>query len=371
MTLAALTLGLVGCSNDDDGDRIPESEGKNITILFDQKINPNTRAVDGSAIDGSAKGLKTTFSTGQLIFAQGDKVTKVYKIVADAEHSLETEKVSINKLTIGFGVTFEDVNATDVYVLGNHAISSVVVDSRISTSLLAAELKEAELRDGKFENAVLYGTSKVIEKAVTNNPKDGRSDYYANVTVAPLSARIELHKLSEKTDGGYTYKLEGIYINNYYEKMTVAGESKDLKTWLPSDYDEGSIPATYKDIVGSTSAADEFTAGDSKVWGYHTFQAKKLDGENNGLPRIIIHLKDVRRAKDDFQLFEDAYLNIISYGSTTEFNNGNVYYISDLKFDATVDLGITPDDSMIDCDVAIDVAAWIPNELKPDLNSDE
>lgn len=364
MAVAALLIGLTSCSKE-ESNGVDAGDAKNITVLFDNG-NANSRAIDSPASDGTTK---TTFAKGQLIFANAGVVTDTYEIVSTAT-DLTAKKINIGEITTGYGVTFFDMKASDVYVLGNMSFATTIVTgSHITNDLLKTMLDETHLTNGLYQNAVLYGTSKVIEAAVTANPNTGApSDYYANVTIAPLAARIEIEEIKETT-GAYTFEVEAIYINNYYENMTIGGVGSNMKTHIAGGFTTANYlgaTSTFHDILQLTPAAGSFTPATGKVWAYQMFPAENATTGDDNLPHIVVHMKNLK--KGSFDIFDNYYITIATYGTTKKIEKGKVYTISSISFDASKHGDIIPESSLIDIDVAISVAAWEPAILVPDIN---
>lgn len=371
LAAAAMIVGLTSCNKETENTDVEGT--KNVTILLDNSNKSNR------AIDGAAGGLATTFSTGQLIFARNSGViTRVYTIVSTAT-DLTNFKVNISDLTAGYGVTFAGVNGDKVCVLGNKTISTIVVGANIDSQLALAanKLDRTDLKNGSFATAVLYGSAAIVPVATTPNPNNGStSDHYANITIAPVAARIEVSKLTEiSSTQDYTYELEGIYINNYYQNLNINGASTDKQTWMANaDLSDTNYPnksvtemyGTYHDFIHNTTAGKTNSPTAGNVWAYNVYPAKNVGATDDNIPHILVHMKNLKKGTE--LIYADYYLTIATYGTNKEFKAGNVYTIADIRFDASKNGGPIIEEKLINCDVKVSVATWIPNVINPDVN---
>jgi hypothetical protein len=383
---AAATVALGGCSisNEDDGVKA-NSDARSVKIQLQGNVT-DSRAV-GPHIGNEA----VVVSSGKLFFVNaGGTITKVVAIATgSAPESGGT--VGIGALTAAGGTTIGNVpgTSTKVYVLANiTATLPAITPGATNISVIDDfALQVAELYDATNKgvaNVPVYGAPGAINATATPGL------FEATLTIAPVGARFEIGKL---TGGGQItgYKVEGVYINNYYSQQTLTGaiiSAGDLKN-------NGSNPDLYAaaDAAGSTYTAalsgaifDYDAAGlgyhlgsgvcspvdpadPSKVWGYNVLAPNSGDA-----PQIVVRLSNVTTslAPDPYAGYT-WFLTIknmyTSAGGNTAitFAKRNVYRIVDLAF-TEQDLATNPSLAKKDVTVEVTILDWISNDIGYDFN---
>lgn len=376
VAILAMTVGVVGCSKDETPDKLP-TDGRMVSI----SLGDGTMAT--KAVDKTAVGQTTTFASGQLAFTLRDKVTAVYTLGSAATDLGDAKTVSINDITgEGKFVTFSDINADKVYVIGNKTLSELKAGSDIQSVLTQNALTVADLKGGEFENVVLFGSGDIVTDPA--NTTGGPSEHYAVVDVRPVSSRIEIEQVSDLNDPALKFDLAGIYINNYYKSLTINktfGETDTNTATGERDYfvDKSQLPEIallggtfYSKVETKQTPIHKPTEG---VWAFNIFpnqaSAKAEDGEKvttHITPHIILHFQNVEVT--DGEPVKDLYVTIAKYSGQDEFlfKAGHVYSVENLKWDAKNDGGGNIELNAIECDVKVNVIGWIKEELKPEVN---
>lgn len=229
-------------------------------------------------------------------------------------------------------------------------------------------LNKDNLGEGDFSKVVLYGNGS-IKEATTETPNlIGSSSHYAEVTIAPLSSRIEIKQINQ-TNAKYTYNLEGIFVTNYNQEMminAVEGDEllnygQDATKYTDANYG-GEGTSTWHDMISASTPINPYTPGANKVWAYNVFPAKNKTTPTveDNIPTVIVHLKDVKVG--DEVKYANYYLTVSSYNSgvtpITAFEAGKVYTIDNIEFDIEKNGDVIPDTKKFNCDVKITNQAW-------------
>lgn len=361
--LGLASLGLFACSNE-------------------EVINePAAVAVSGPAaltIQINNPGMSRTTTTGTT---EETKAITVKNLIVKYLPSNTYAKLDNLTLTNGQDQTLYDVpeGTTGFVVVGNSLAASAEEVAFSSTSDAETNTKE----DKSAAAATVYGmtttltaTGEVINgTGETNEGKANTtySKYTANVTVRPVTARMEISGLKfapNQTSAFSSLTLEGVFLNDYYnngaftadgsaEKVTATGEK--VMTDTPDLSESATTPETalgetfkLADWFATNPGSDEtglsFYDGSqtptlpsgSDVWAYNFFVDK--DNAAHSLPRFTVVVNPTY-AGESAGYGAPLYAVISQYKDSqntpiTKFEAGKIYKITSLNLPEDV---LTPD----------------------------
>ncbi|GHU98973.1 hypothetical protein FACS1894159_02260 [Bacteroidia bacterium] len=387
MFFAAIAIVLSGCNISNENDDVQNGDARSVRIQLQGNIQD-----EGSRAAGPHVGSDpVVVSSGKLFFTNpGGTITKVINIQTGSAAEAGGN-VGIGALTAAGGTTITNVpgTSTKVYVLCNITASlpTVTPGSTDISVINDFALQVASLYDatGKgIDNVPVYGAP----GAMTSTGTAGQ--YETSLTLAPVGSRFEIGKF---TAGGTItgYKIEGIYINNYYSQQKLSGAiisaSSDLMN-NGSDPDLYAAPgATGSSYVaalneaifdysasgigffpGSSLVCSPVTPVDAaKVWGYNV-----LAPATGQAPHFVIRLSNVTTSlpSDPYagQTWFLTIKNMYSSGSNPiAFAPRNVYRIADLAFTEN-DLAIVPEQKTIGVSVVVTTLNWVSSDIGYDFN---
>ena len=232
-TMVAMAAAFTACSNDDI--EVPDvKNGEARSVFMKLELPTLTRSTEPPV----ASGTVATVSNLHVYFHDG---TSILKYV----NATTTTPITIANLTTGTQITDVPAAATTVTVCGN-----IPAGTSLPTGGTVAALKAVQLEitsQSAVADVVLSGDDKPLQTWTTGSPAlpyapgitDG--DKYAEVEIGPAVARVEIEGLattaSSAVDG---FTLEGIYVNNFFEKFNLAGTAVLLL--LPMLKDRGFTP---------------------------------------------------------------------------------------------------------------------------------
>ncbi|MEG2366098.1 MAG: hypothetical protein RSB29_05005 [Alistipes sp.] len=209
----------------------------------------------------------------------------------------------------------------------------------------------------------------------------------ARVLVAPLFSRIQIADVKTDDPAIVSFKLAGVYVDNYYPSFFLAtdkGGAGTIKTvgLLGDDLGKSPTPTVLFDVPAAPvlSVAKKVTAmmaattpAPNSLWAYNV--TPNLGGVVNA-PRVIVKLVDVV-VKDpsgggNITIAGPKYLTIKSFVDGTKpvdnFVAGNVYNVPTDAFNFKLtDLGDTPNASNINVVVIVKVKPWALVSVTPQL----
>jgi hypothetical protein len=362
VALAATTL-LASCTKEKT-----QFNGEEQTVLVKiDRSSANTRAV-GSPVDTDDNGTEAVvFNSGYLVFTNASKdITRVITVSNDDAAYVESTSVGIQTLEGATGVAITAVpgNSTNVYFLGNVG-TAPLLNANISDYTQTVDTQDDAT--GGVSNVSLYGAAALVHGATAGV-------YTATFDVAPIAARFEIAKIEGKAVEAasgvtMTYKVAGIFIDNYYNKMTWTGTGSELKEngATASYYVEAATGSSYTTAL-KTVVYDYNTAGlatetalipaTDKVWAYNLLAPTADTPE---MPSIIIKLTDVvvGSASHGTQFLTISKFFTDAGKSTTidKLGQGKIYVIDNIAFDEK-DLTSDPYTSSITATVKVDMLDW-------------
>ncbi|MCD7969325.1 MAG: hypothetical protein LUF87_03110 [Alistipes sp.] len=371
LAAVAVVAGMTSCSKDSAG---VDGDGEfdfYMQITKDDLVN--SRAETPDRVEN---GQEVAFNEGAVLFtdATGNNVYRYVRVSS----SYGSADVSPTELEDGY--LFKGISnlATHVHVIGNYDFSSISnVADLAQLDTYTKTLKE--VTDAKYgvSNATLYGSQILTDVVIGSGSKGEQlgADREAKVELAPILARFEIEKISS-SDLKAEFKLEGIYIDNFYYSSSIVGtldQSKVIPYVLETSYAEYSRSTGYSTAdwypilfddggptspgLGTSTTSSPYTLQPgtaNAVWAYNFYPAADM------VPNIILHLSNVTvddgasgsklRPNDTLDNIPGnnpgdndgvAYLTVTGYratpsngGGSVAFAGGYVYIIKDMEFSA-------------------------------------
>ncbi|MCD8042809.1 MAG: hypothetical protein LUH10_07060 [Tannerellaceae bacterium] len=388
---AVLLAGLASCNKSDEpgGDEGNKSP-RDLYIKFEKfGSKADTNAATEDAV---------SFSEGALYFT--DNAGRILRYIR-----ITNEQVAgtLTATQLENGTTIEQVHgdATQVHLYGNFTAAANYVNL---SDIPEINYDTQKSGDYGVSKGSLYGTAPIEE------PTTAGDAYTADIQLKPIIARLEVDQLKGVGDIK-SYKLAGIYINNFYLEVLPDGKVKSNNSAINYSqnfefYYRESIQGTYPDgqsrqkpaagkyemndygylfddgiddngnmiFIGSSS-----TSGIIKptgTWAYNIFATA------NATPHIVFHFLDVT-INDGTQngiLFEntktgvdgEAYLTITGYTALSNdlsgfvnIEGGNIYKMESVEFNEN-DLGEVPEvNEKKDVIVTVELMPWKIIKVNP------
>lgn len=346
----AVILGVVvlsSCNEEREFDK-DEKSPKEVILKMSFSSSTNLKSVetpilDQSVIDIDRGAIYFTSATGQI--------TKMVTLTSALINEMKTTGASISNVPS---------NSTAVHIVGN--VDGLPTDpGNIST------VKEKILNVNLLTNiqsVPLYGSTTGFT---------GSGPYSSSVSLSTPVARIQIEDLKATGSLITSYKVTGIFVNNYY------GSAKVDKTPLGTLINNGSTVANY--VSGSaaypsatlaniydydtngvgTLTSLTYTPAAGKVWAYNIF----ADGTSK--PHIIIRLESLAPAAS---FTNPMFLTVKSFksgGSTVEVEGGKIYTFKagSFTFDGG-NLTEQPELSEITVNVSVSLMKWTEVPIEPE-----
>lgn len=357
----AATVAFASCSKEEgNGGGLP-AEGKEMFV----KISKPSESVNVRSIGLPSGTTTVNFETGTIIFAlEGGQIVKLVDIIADQQDS-DPENFKVTVADLEAGVILGKINSQTkhCYLYANEGGVDVAGKATVGANISALQAEAWDFDDINLADVAdvpLYGYG-----PVSLATEQSQEVLKASFKVAPVSARVQVEQ-TEGTDKVKSYKLTGIFVNNYYASMKA-----NLAFAANSINDNGQLPATYTGSGGTysthTNMRDYAAAGigfsddqlvytaedrdgvepeDQTVFGYNVFP-NYSPLTSTQLPHVIIRLEDVvvSTYNEGDDIWEDKnwgtrFLTIVGYTGTTlgnisNFEGGMSYTLKNVKFDQT------------------------------------
>ncbi len=289
-----------------------------------------------------------------------------------AAYTEASKMVGIDKLKEGTKITAVPNVSTKVYFIGNKpsAMAAPAVGDIVANYTATVVSQHSA---GTVANVSLFGG-----KAITHVSGAAADEYEAAFDVKPIAARYEIKEITgaHSGSGTFEYRLEGIFIDKYYDDMKLAGTAGTLKS-------NGNVPALY---VPNASGSSYVTANAGAVYDYNaagiTLTTKPSSGVWNynllapasaGMPAIIIKVSNVKVNGTVWNGGNPYYLTINSFfttkgGSTplTALEQGHIYVLDNIAFNEN-DLGDTPYTTTKKVQVRVNMLPWESTNIGWDL----
>ncbi|MCD7932434.1 MAG: hypothetical protein LUH15_14365 [Tannerellaceae bacterium] len=355
---AVLLAGLASCNKSDEtGGDEGNNSPRDLYIKFEKfGSKADTNAATEDAV---------SFSEGALYFT--DNAGRILRYIR-----ITNEQVAgtLTATQLENGTTIEQVHgdATQVHLYGNFTAAANYVNL---SDIPEINYDTQKARDYGVSKGGLYGAAPIEEPTVTGEPCT------ANIKLKPIIARLEVDKLEGKSDIK-SYKLAGIYINNFYLEVLPDGKvgnasvenySQNFEQYYREtldDYPDGEsrlkpIDGKYSndydkylfdDGAGNSyikESENKVVKPENQTWAYNVFATA------NATPHIVFHFLEVTLS--DNSLFAnsktgvagEAYLTVTGYtsidnvaGGFVNIEGGNIYKMESVEFDEN-DLGEVPE----------------------------
>lgn len=363
LSVIILLFAFSACSNSEDPENVDNTKSKSVFLKLG-KSTSSTRSVTAPVADGSSVVLET----GDLYFVNASgAILKHYTITSSIS---SPTNINIGDANSGTSIANLPGNTEAVYVVGN--TTGLPTTGNISTVkefLLSVE------NQNNIERVNLYGTGALVD------PVSPSLIYTCELDLSPTLARIQLANITSAgviTD----FKVEGIFIDNYYSKARVDGGVSS--TYFVSNgpdatafndqstkYPTALKPAVYDFYNPALSAVTKIAkpAGTGTVWAYNLFATSA----GSTVPRIIIRLTNIV-TNDGSTYAEPQFVTIkgfkaVSGGAAlTSIQSGNIYNIAAgaLTFKET-DLSPIPNVGSIEVQVTVNLIDWTMVGVTPEL----
>lgn len=370
VAITALAVGFTSCQKENGGNDT-EKGGKSVVVAFSHDELTNvSRALSDT------EGTQTVnLTSARVYFTTANGVIMDYLTI-----DCTTKTTAYNATTKVVGLNFVDVSATPggQLVEGLPAsVAKVVIVANASGYYTTGNVSQhsatvAGMVD--FDAIPLAGESGLVTTGGVNAETDAII-YNANVTVAPIGARIEIGGVVADGPGSTieTFTLAGIYVNNFYPTMNMDGSNPGTIVnglSVSGNYVGGTAPYTSANLydLPNFDGAVGYLAGQDKVWGYNLLAPTAADAE---MAHIVVHVTDVVIATDDDETYAgDKYLTIRNFylnGEKLEkLEKGYIYKINEISF-AESDLTGTPETFFIDVHVKATIKGWTAATVTTDF----
>ncbi|MDR2810081.1 MAG: hypothetical protein LBB84_05925 [Tannerellaceae bacterium] len=370
LALAAI-IGMVGCSKEEiisngtitDGNSLIEDNVNNgfksISLKLVSKTSA-TRAENNSVSDNE----KVVFNNGFLLFASEQyNITKVTAITNQAGANTDSE-VDIDLLTDGVTITNVPGHSKYVYVIGNVPVE---IQSPATGKSLTALKEELVLYTSQHNIAgvTLFGGKEITLDVPSNK-------YVAQFELGTLVARLEIGKITSAANSDIdNFQVDGIFINNYYASVSLAGNAPTavVNNTNTADFVRYSLayPAAddgilfdYKDPSNLSlgTLADNgrsYTPQTGNAWTYNLLAPKTSSAGSLETPHIVIRLSNIHTTNNvDYN--GEWYLTVsglkVGGDKVTYLEPGKVYHIKNIAFSHA---NIQPEPEMKTMEVAVEV----------------
>jgi len=347
--IALASVGLFACSSDDDAVKTG-SEPLSVSVSLNgatTKATSPTDIISSATKDVNSVLINLTDKNGTVIITK--TVAKSTDLNSDWDKLTDPDK----------GLKFVNISqsVSKVYVYGN---PGTAVTNNVVSTTLANQQGSAVLYYGVDEDL-----TPVVPEPTNPDPTQGET-YTANVTIAPVIARMQITKISFKNTGSFEFTrlingsnksatvtwdafsadLKGIYFNNFYNTFNQPGTLADLLKnttftghiqngeWL---FDSPGVNATafasYASYDGSAYANLPLQTA-NKCYAFNFFPGTEIPFIHLDLANLVI----TNMQSTDVQVFNPAlapferFSNIVKYYRDTnvemvasDFKPGTLY----------------------------------------------
>lgn len=380
--LAIAGVAFAACNNEDEVVTNGNQDGR-------VYVNLSLGSAETRSLSESAAGLKNDIDNVTIYFytANGTYVQDVQPgegndneiALKNALETLKTEKEA--------SVTLTNIpsSANQIYIVANepasHPIDKTSLAKVKKSIIYLSEQVATTFTKFSGEKSTLTGLS------IIQDGSDNQST--ASVKLKPVPSRIEVKNFiatPKPSDFGgseiQSFTVEGIYINAFYtqgyldDEITIEDNNKvdngsDTQKYTEAAYgdnafmcddlEEGEYTSTASTTEGEIWKVSPVLAeATHPYWGYQV-----LKGD---VPHMVVKMNVTYEGAT---VAEERYLTITGYkkktgGELEKVERGAVYRITDLKFDAS-DLTPTPYEKSKTVTATVEVLAWTPVEIEPNL----
>lgn len=377
--MALVALFCVSCNNDPE---IPEIKNNGIDVTLSITTNPLTKALDDNQVGETALIDKDK----EFIVYFMDETTPSPKVVAS--YKLTNDQITAIQSSDGFKFTNLDPSVVNVYVVANIPTSITSPGTLPSTDpgktladINGAIMNISDQQKANASSVVLANTGKTVKGNFTSvtTASNGNAQFTVAVELTPIVSRIQIASITK--DGTInSFNLAGIYIDNFYQNMSIGGElSTPIKAAAGKATDfklsaEGAVtPYKINGQLFDEIVSPETTlplAPSSKVYGYQIFP---VAGGLTTVPYIILKLKNVVGTTRNFDSGTTYYVAVKAYKTTdakpatiTEFLPGQIYTIANIPVSEN-NIVTDPTQNLINVTVNVTIAPWTDKALNPDF----
>nr|WP_321521668.1 hypothetical protein [uncultured Macellibacteroides sp.] len=370
--MALVAVFLVSCSTETD--IIEENDGgKDVTLTI--STNPLTKSLDDTQV-----GKKAPIDAGKemiVYFMDEFSNTVASYILTDTQ---------ITAIQTGTGVKFTnlDPSVVNVYVVANVPTAPATAPGTVLAAINATVMNIYDQQTTDAASVVLANTSKTVVGLTDLNTtaSNGNKNYEADITLTPIVSRIQIASITN--DGTITsFNLAGIYIDNFYQKMTIDGTLSSLikaTAGQVAKFNLSTTPAAtpyikngelFDEVVSPDLTLDLAPSG--KVYGYQFFPTKGTPVTDiSEVPYIILKLTNVVGKTRNFDNTKAYYVAVKAFKTTatataiTEFFPGQIYTIASIPVSEN-NIVTDPTQSLINVTVNVTIKEWGGVALSPDF----
>lgn len=357
MAAVALLTGLSSCSKNDIDEAINADDSKSVFIKLNN--TPSTYAPANKQGE-----TEITLSKGTIYFANAMGLIKNQVAFGG------TEAITLDAMKAGHKFENIDGSVATVYVVGNTNVTA-------TANIAAIKAQVLDLTSQKnIGNVNLWGESKEL-KLVTPAQGTAHALYQATVDLSATVARIELADITTKSNIITSFKVDAIFVDDYYQESNIEGTPGNIKNKVQDNTKYVAGEGVYTNLL-STITYDKLNRvsennvvkllSDKDVWAYNIFAPKSKKGYT---PRLIIRLSDIVTTPGTPTISSPQFITVKGFlveGVRADVNAGKVYNIGagQLVFDET-DLTPNPNTEAIDVNVTVTVPKWVVVPVKPEL----
>ncbi|WP_373735918.1 hypothetical protein, partial [Bacteroides heparinolyticus] len=242
LTVCAFAAAFASCSNENNDIPNVGKDTKSVFVKLDLNQKPQTKATEGQL----ASGTKAPVSELHVYFYDNatKNIQKYLKINGASTPSL-------TDLTTTGAQISDDPAAADRELVRGNVPSSITLPT--SGLITAVENLEINITTQNDKDNILLGHAAVTIQTYGGGvaPIAGmqNGDKYAEVTLEPAVARIEVEGLQAQGAVINGFQLEGIYLTNFFEKLKMGdGSSIAPKIQYGADatkFDENAATTLY------------------------------------------------------------------------------------------------------------------------------
>jgi len=338
-------------------------------------------------LDNSQVGATASIDPSKaLIVYFMDGITSDSKVVAS--YQLTADQIGKIK-TVGTGVTFTnlDPSVKSVYVVANVSTLPATAPGTNLTAINGTVQNIYDQQEADAKSVVLANTSKTVVSigSSTETATNGNAKYNASIELTPIVSRIQIKNISIDSESTVkSFDLVGIYIDNFYQNMSIGGELSTPIKAEAGDVAKFNLSTTlastpYKtngQLFDEASNLEQNPGGmtPAKVYGYQFFPTKGTNATDlSKVPYIILKLTNVEGTTRVFDKSKTYYIAVKAYKTTdatpatiTEFLPGQIYTIANIPV-SEKNIVTDPTQNLINVTVNVTVAKWTDKALNPDF----
>lgn len=382
LTVCAFAAAFASCSNENNDIPNVGKDTKSVFVKLDLNQKPQTKAVEAPINNGT----KAQVSELHVYFYKdSDKSIQKYLKINGASTPSLTDLT-----TTGAQISDVPAAADRVLVRGNVPSSITLPTSGLITAVENLEINITTQNDK--DNILLGHTAVTIQTyggGVAPIAGMQNGDKYAEVTLEPAVARIEVEGLQAQGAVINGFQLEGIYLTNFFEKLKMGDGSsiapkiqygadatkfdENAATTLYTTANKGKLFDKFAAALAASGSPLEVTPTPSTYrWAYHAFE-NDATAANDQL-QLIFKLSSVTtNPGSGVTIAGTQFLTVRGFkdsgtGNIVKLEKGKIYTISkaDFKFDES-NLTTVPNTNAVGVWLKVTVQPWTVVPVKPNL----